>query len=128
MTRIAERIEDMSPRGSLMLLWDDDGDMIVCVRQDPQTPEGHRAADVEFCASGGKSPRTLAALRALYEAIKADNEDFPRAKGRRDSGPMSGMGTYKEPKPKPPPVFEDEDDDTNDFDRVCTVIKIPDDV
>ena len=82
--REAERFEDMSPRGRLQVLQQTDGDMIVCVIKDPNSQGccAGLAASVEFCTSGGKSPRTLAALRMLMQAMAEDNED-PRCAGRQ---------------------------------------------
>lgn len=63
----AERREDMSPTGCLRLHAQDDGDMVLTV-----TDERGSTASVEFCASGGQSPQTLQALRALSRAMQAD--------------------------------------------------------
>lgn len=64
----AERHEDMSPHGKLRVIWQPDGDLIIeCVEDN-----GFRAA-VEFCNSGGQSPRTLRALRILILAMQADD-------------------------------------------------------
>jgi hypothetical protein len=70
----AERHEDMSPTGRLRLFAQDDGDMGVMVIEDDGT-----SATVEFCASGGRSPRTLQALRDLSRAMRDDAAQ--RAKG-----------------------------------------------
>lgn len=69
MGRSIQRPEDMSPDGYLMLYLQADGDIIVVIR-----PEGGFSAEhsVEFCNSGGRSPRTLKALRALFEAMEED--------------------------------------------------------
>ena len=72
-----ERYEDMSPLGRLRVFQQDDGDMIICAIADDGASES-----VEFCNSGGKSPRTLAALRALMNAMEEDNKD-PMCIGRR---------------------------------------------
>lgn len=55
------------------------GDMIVGVI-DPES-EGEMFTQVEFCGmgAGGGSPNTLAALRALLEAIEKDNRENPIA-------------------------------------------------
>ena len=88
--RIAERFEDMSPGGRLQVLQQDDGDIIVAVVEDMHSGGtcAGLAASVEFCTSGGKSPKTLAALRALMQAMAEDNAD-PRCAGRRGE---RGMG------------------------------------
>lgn len=78
-TREAVRNEDMSARGHLRLLQQDDGDIIVVVH----TQENDLVmpgVSVEFCSpmgGGGRSPRTLAALHALMDAIDADNRERP---------------------------------------------------
>lgn len=58
--REAERFEDMSRRGRLRVLQQDDGDMIVEVVEDldSQSPSAGLSASVEFCSSGGKSPKS----------------------------------------------------------------------
>ena len=79
MTRTVTRREDMSPRGYLKVLQQDDGDIIVAVYPEENgliQPGG----SVEFCApgaGGGRSPNTLAALRALMVAIEKDNSERP---------------------------------------------------
>lgn len=75
MTRVVQRIEDMSTTGRLEILQQDDGDIIVSVSEDDH---GQRmpASSVEFCIpglGGGHSPRTHAALRALMDAMAHDN-------------------------------------------------------
>lgn len=65
-----ERHEDMSTIGKLRLTAQDDGDMIVSIID----AEGIMV-DVEFCASGGRSPETLQALRELSHAMRRDNEN-----------------------------------------------------
>lgn len=73
MSKLVERLEDMSPKGRLRLLVQHDGDVIVSLIQD----DG-RMADVEFCtpgAGGGGSRRTWEALRNLVTAMEADNAD-----------------------------------------------------
>jgi hypothetical protein len=80
---VVERFEDMSPRGRLKLVRQPDGDVIVVAIPDPEQRNCMNAmgAMVEFCtpcAGGGQSPRTLAALRALYEAMELDNRENPQ--------------------------------------------------
>lgn len=79
MTRTVTRREDMSARGYLKILQQDDGDIIVAVY-----PEEHGliqpGGSVEFCApgaGGGRSAHTLAALRALMVAMERDNSERP---------------------------------------------------
>ena len=63
----AKRREDMSPTGFLELFRQDDGDIVVKV-----WGEGFNGNSVEFCTSGGHSPKTLAALRQLMQAMAED--------------------------------------------------------
>lgn len=77
--RVVKRIEDMSPRGYLQVRIAGDGDIHVAVY-----PEENGLVDgpfsVEFCAigtGGGRSQHTLAALRALADAMERDNEERP---------------------------------------------------
>lgn len=77
MTDQTSRLEDMSPDGKLVLLLQPDGDVIVNVRPsaDDRDYEGSPfGVSVEFCASGGRSPKTLKALRHLFEAMKEENK------------------------------------------------------
>ena len=67
---MARRTEDMSSTGSLELMVCDDGDVIVTVRDEDEKGFGQ---SVEFCNSGGHSPRTLKALHALAAAMDADD-------------------------------------------------------
>jgi hypothetical protein len=64
----AQRVEDMSSRGRLRLTAQEDGDMCILVIEDDGTSAG-----VEFCASGGRSPHTLQALRNLSRAMQRDS-------------------------------------------------------
>lgn len=93
--REAERFEDMSPRGRLRVLQQDDGDMIVCVIEDMESGGccAGLTASVEFCTSGGKSPRTRAALLALMQAMAEDNADT-NCIGRRGE---RGLGVRETP-------------------------------
>lgn len=84
--RTVERFEDMSPRGRLRLLQQSDGDILVCVVSDPNGPDEGVSPSVEFCTSGGKSPKTLAALSALMAAMAEDNQDRPHCSRRGERG------------------------------------------
>lgn len=86
MTNIAERFEDMSQRGRLRLLQQSDGDILVCLISDPNGPDEGVSPSVEFCTSGGKSPKTLAALLALMHAMAEDNRDSPHCSRRGERG------------------------------------------
>lgn len=69
------RKEDMSPDGSLALICQPDGDVIVRVIPGEDN-ERLGLSSVEFCSvggGGGKSPHTLRALRELARAIDRDN-------------------------------------------------------
>lgn len=92
---MAERFEDMSPRGRLRLFIEDDGDVIVEVVSDPESQSAFPGASVsvQFCTpgmGGGHSSRTLAALRALLDAMTLDNVHNPHRRGER------GLGSEKE--------------------------------
>jgi flavin-dependent dehydrogenase len=82
MMRVVERLEDMSPRGRLRIIQQDDGDIIVAVQSMEEGLLGI-GDSVEFCSGfggGGKSPHTRQALLALMEAIKLDNLENPSRK------------------------------------------------
>ncbi len=79
------RLEDMSPTGELTLHLQDDGDVVVSIRQTHSSSalselREPRTATVEFCTSGGRSPKTIHALRNLFEAMILDTQS------RSDSG------------------------------------------
>lgn len=86
--REAERFEDMSRRGRLRVLQQDDGDMIVEVVEDldSQSPSAGLSASVEFCTSGGKSPKTRAALLKLMLAMAEENAARPHCLRRGERG------------------------------------------
>ena len=67
---IIMRLEDMSPDGSLTLLQQDDGDIIVTVKESGEKGFG---SSVEFCLSGSRSPKTCEALRLLMGAMREDS-------------------------------------------------------
>lgn len=83
--RRVERNEDMSPNGRLTVIQQDDGDVIVgIVPNSMEDARRHYVQSVEFCSvgsGGGRSPRTLEALRALMDAIEADNRAWPITDG-----------------------------------------------
>jgi len=90
MMRVVERIEDMSSRGRLRLIQQDDGDIIVAV-QSMENGLLQPGDSVEFCAGfggGGKSPHTMAALFKLMEAMKLDNNESPVKKPTDDLWPI----------------------------------------
>lgn len=86
--KMAERFEDMSPRGRLRVLQQDDGDMIVGVIEDLESGSGCAGlmASVEFCVSGGKSPKVLNALRTLMDAIAEENRADTHGTRRGERG------------------------------------------
>jgi hypothetical protein len=80
---VADRKEDMSQRGRLRVILQDDGDVVICTQgmdrglRQPGSP-------VEFCTpmgGGGKSPHTHKALIALFRAMQLDNEENPTPEG-----------------------------------------------
>jgi len=76
----AERFEDMSHRGRLGLVVQEDGDIIVYINPDPSEIMRYTKS-VEFCelsSGGGGSPHTRAALVELFRAIRKDNEENPQ--------------------------------------------------
>ena len=73
MSKVVERLEDMSRIGRLRLIKQDDGDIIVAV-QSEQDGVLQSGDSVEFCTSGGRSPNTLKALNELIKAMALDNE------------------------------------------------------
>ncbi len=66
------RLEDMSPDGFLELIQQDDGDIIVMVKEADEDGEYGRRVSVEFCLSGTRSPKTREALRLLMGAMRED--------------------------------------------------------
>lgn len=73
MSAIVERFEDMSPTGTLRLIWQEDGDIIVVVTRGED--DDFAQASVEFCtpmSGGGNSEHTHAALRYLMAAMAKD--------------------------------------------------------
>ena len=73
--RSVTRPEDMSPDGMLTLLQQEDGDIIVTVKEADEQGFG---SSVEFCLSGSQSPRTRNALQDLMKAMQEDE----KAKGK----------------------------------------------
>lgn len=77
--RKVERLEDMSRRGKLRIIRQDDGDIIVAVQseKDGMLQPGD---SVEFCTigtGGGRSRHTHAALLELMAAMERDNAEEP---------------------------------------------------
>ena len=73
---LVERNEDMSPDGRLSLFMDVDGDIHIKVIP-PLERANDFAPSVEFVTHCQRSPRTVAALHALMEAMRLDNEERP---------------------------------------------------
>lgn len=69
-TKIVRRPEDMSAEGWLELIWQEDGDIVLTIRE-----ESGQMTSVEFCNSGGRSPATLRALRSLFRAMEKDRQE-----------------------------------------------------
>lgn len=67
------RREDMSPDGTLELIREEDGDIIVAVRESGEKGFG---SQVQFCTSqgGGSSFNTWIALCHLMRAMQEDND------------------------------------------------------
>jgi hypothetical protein len=87
--RITERIEDMSRRGFLRLVMEDDGDIIVAVGQCDRDGLIDPVARVEFCtcgSGGGGSPETREALIQLMGAIARDNLNKSGKSSRNGNG------------------------------------------
>lgn len=82
--RQAKRTEDMSPDGSLELIQEDDGDIIVIVREPSSDDEPALRASVQFCTGvgGGISHYTWLALVALLEAMGRDDRREPPTEDR----------------------------------------------
>lgn len=76
-----ERLEDMSPDGVLALTIQADGDVVILVREQQAARCIKGVASIEFCASGGRSPRTLKALRELVKAMWLDNQEREAGRG-----------------------------------------------
>lgn len=71
------RFEDMSPNGTLTIIVQPDGDVIVTLFGRGMT-DSMRMASVEFCfpgSGGGQSSHTRLALQKVAIAIKKDNEE-----------------------------------------------------
>jgi len=86
-----ERIEDMSSRGLLRLIKQEDGDIIIAI-QSMENGLLQIGDSVEFCsgfAGGGRSPNTMNALNALMEAMRLDNIEHPCKK------PTDGLSQSK---------------------------------
>ena len=75
-SRECVRREDMSQRGELQLIQQDDGDIIVCCLGVDSCGDLYQSSHVEFCsigAGGGRSPKVMEALIQLMNAIDEDN-------------------------------------------------------
>lgn len=84
----ATRYSDMNPDDRLRIMQQEDGDMIVSIVTLPKEPYINSTMAVEFCtrAGGGRSPKTLLALKALMEAMKEDEKDSPQDVQRNAAG------------------------------------------
>jgi hypothetical protein len=86
MSQTLTRPGDMHPLTSLNIHLQDDGDVVVWVGH-PRFPKPDGEKEVEFTtigSGGGRSPHTHKALRALFEAIKRDNDEEPIFADRGD--------------------------------------------
>lgn len=82
-----ERFEDMSPDGRLRVTFQTDGDVVLTIVQSEESRKSNfnpGSVCVEFCthAGGGKSKRTLLALRNLAKAISDDNREEDTRRGK----------------------------------------------
>lgn len=78
--RECSRREDMSQRGELSLIMQDDGDIIVSVLGFESYSDLYSEIHVEFCAvgaGGGRNPEVRQALLQLMDAIDRDNKNNP---------------------------------------------------
>lgn len=79
--RTAARIDEMSSgQKALRLEVHADGDIVLSIEVDGEPiedKEGNKST-VEFCASGGFSDKTRAALSALIQAIEAEAKERPK--------------------------------------------------
>lgn len=73
---LIERPEDMSPDGRLSLCRDSEGDVHIRVVPPLDRSDAY-APSIEFVAHCQRSPRTVAALIELMEAMRLDNEERP---------------------------------------------------
>lgn len=81
---MAMRLDDMHHNRALKICAQRDGDVHVMIMQDGMTVggidtgnAGDCSASLEFCSSGGRSPRTRVALIALAEAMRLDSLERP---------------------------------------------------
>ena len=77
------RVGDMHPNRALSIYVQRDGDVVLLITQDgipigdiDTGSENDRAAQVEFCTSGGRSRHTREALINLIEAMEKDNTEW----------------------------------------------------
>jgi hypothetical protein len=78
------RKEDMSAQGQLGIVLDADGDIHVSVFEDDGDGNLERSSSVVFCdcgIRGGRSPRTMNALRELKIAMELDNKEHANRAG-----------------------------------------------
>jgi len=73
---LIERPEDMSPDGRLSVFRDSEGDIHIRVIP-PLERKDDFAPSIEFVCHCQRSPRTVAALNDLLEAMRLDNEERP---------------------------------------------------
>ncbi|KIL03183.1 hypothetical protein EGJ28_16475 [Stutzerimonas xanthomarina] len=73
---LIERPDDMSRDGRLAVCRDSEGDFHIRVIPPAERSDDY-APSVEFVAHCSRSPRTVAALEALIEAMRLDNEERP---------------------------------------------------
>ena len=83
---VVKRYEDMSVDGKLKLIQQRDGDMVLIVVPSSETLEREGGSpfgvSVEFCLSGGESPKVRKALEDLAIAIIESNKEHPQTRNK----------------------------------------------
>jgi hypothetical protein len=87
------RYEDMSALGTLSLIMEEDGDVILTASSCDGNFHTFQQATVQFCtaAGGGQSPRVREALINLAAAIAFENQERPQQRGNTRPVPQ-GQG------------------------------------
>lgn len=79
---IISRKGDMGAE-TIELLIEDDGDISIALSNGATDFKEFERVSMQFCSpgmGGGKSPRTLKALRNLFIAIQEDNKEYPNVR------------------------------------------------
>ncbi len=93
-TKTVGRMGEMTPMGesAMLLHLQTDGDVVLSITNDPTGGEFNRCS-LEFCGSGGHSPRTRAALIAAMVAVEDDYAATPERAWPRRRAARSGATT-----------------------------------